>query len=119
MTTPRSDIHIRPLSSQVGGHPGILTTEDDELLIKSALSRELEFYQRLQADEGLSSLRPFIPKFFGTLRLEGELDKTEEGIAVKPSSDSDRKDKCLFHFHFSFFIFLSFEANNGYFQYSH
>ena len=35
----------RTLNSQVGGHAGVLTTEDGSLLIKVALSRELEIYQ--------------------------------------------------------------------------
>lgn len=96
MTAPfsdLSDLHIRSLSAQVGGHAGILTTEDNELLIKSALSRELEFYQLLQSDDSLAPLRPLTPKFFGTLRLEGELDNDKQGIAVKPNSESRRKDE--------------------------
>ncbi|KXN91930.1 Inositol polyphosphate multikinase [Leucoagaricus sp. SymC.cos] len=75
------------LSTQVGGHAGVLTTEDGELLIKPALPRELEFYQKLQSDEKLATLLPFAPKFLGTLRLEGEVDDTksqEGGVAVKP-----------------------------------
>ncbi|PPQ91774.1 hypothetical protein CVT25_000418 [Psilocybe cyanescens] len=62
------------LSSQVGGHAGVTTTEDGSLLIKPALHRELEFYQKLQRDSSLDELRAFTPKFLGTLRLEGQVD---------------------------------------------
>lgn len=94
MSSTDDNLHTVSLSTQVGGHAGVLTTEDGELLIKPALPHELEFYQKLQAEEALATLRPYTPKFFGTLRLEGELDQTkpqEEGIAVKPFSD--KKDK--------------------------
>ncbi|KAF9441915.1 SAICAR synthase-like protein [Macrolepiota fuliginosa MF-IS2] len=84
------------LETQVGGHAGVLTTEDGELLIKPALPRELEFYQKLQADNAFAALRPYTPRFIGTLRLEGELDQSkpqEEGIAVK--SISDKKESIV------------------------
>ncbi|KIM87322.1 hypothetical protein PILCRDRAFT_63566 [Piloderma croceum F 1598] len=63
-----------PLSSQVGGHPGILATEDGSLIIKKALPLELEFYQTHALDPAFGPLRPFLPKFYGTLKLEGEVD---------------------------------------------
>ena len=74
-----------PLTSQVGGHKGVLATEGGALIIKPTLPLELEFYQRLQHDPRLSLLRPFTPKFLGTLRLEGKLaeDGSLEGNGIK------------------------------------
>ncbi|ESK94214.1 inositol polyphosphate multikinase [Moniliophthora roreri MCA 2997] len=65
-----------PLISQVGGHAGVQSTQDGSLIIKPALGLEHQFYQSLttsSSDEGLGRLRPFVPKFYGTLKLEGEL----------------------------------------------
>ncbi|KAJ3570002.1 hypothetical protein NP233_g4690 [Leucocoprinus birnbaumii] len=96
------------LAAQVGGHAGVLTTEDGELLIKPALRQELAFYQQLQSDETLSVLLPYVPKFIGTLRLEGEVDESkpqEDGIAVKPFVD--KADE-----HFMFW--MRFEVLMGY-----
>ncbi|KAJ7643935.1 hypothetical protein FB45DRAFT_861487 [Roridomyces roridus] len=80
------------LDSQVGGHPdAVLTTEDNTLLIKQALPLELQFYQTVAAttEPEIEALRPFIPKFLGTLALEGELDTEQpstesNAIPVKP-----------------------------------
>ncbi|KIK17088.1 hypothetical protein PISMIDRAFT_15358 [Pisolithus microcarpus 441] len=70
-----------PLSSQVGGHAGIQTTEDGSLLLKTALPRELEFYQLIRdgmssdidvataTASGLTLLLSWIPKFLGMLSL--------------------------------------------------
>ncbi|KAG6909792.1 hypothetical protein DXG01_015285 [Tephrocybe rancida] len=71
----------KPLTSQVGGHAGVLATEDGSLVIKPALPLELKFYQTLQRNEGLETLRQFVPNFLGTLRLEGQIDekKSAEG----------------------------------------
>ncbi|EGN96416.1 hypothetical protein SERLA73DRAFT_76370 [Serpula lacrymans var. lacrymans S7.3] len=66
-----------PLAAQVGGHPGVQTTEDGSLLLKPAVPLEIEFYQRVVSESGLVHLRPFVPKFFGTLRLEGKVETTE------------------------------------------
>ncbi|KAJ7784339.1 hypothetical protein B0H16DRAFT_1296751 [Mycena metata] len=89
------------LSSQVAGHANVLqTTEDDTLLIKQALPLELQFYQTVAAaaEPELDALRPFIPKFIGTLSLEGELDAdaptSETSIAVKPLA-GPRKDSLV------------------------
>lgn len=62
------------LSTQTGGHPGILTTEDGSLLIKPALPREVAFYSALSSEPSLQPLNEFVPKFLGTLRLEGQVD---------------------------------------------
>lgn len=80
---------VHTLTSQVGGHAGVLTTEDGSLLIKPALPVELEFYQKLDTDPIFEHLLPFLPKFLGTLKLEGQVDKSKpavEGIAITPVS---------------------------------
>ncbi|KAG6811306.1 hypothetical protein H0H92_008063 [Tricholoma furcatifolium] len=87
------------LASQVGGHAGVLATEDGSLVIKPALPLEVQFYQALHQHADLEPLRPFIPNFIGTLRLEGELDEkksAEEGnISVTPVDDVPEKDECV------------------------
>lgn len=91
-----SALDAKPLTSQVGGHAGVLTTEDGSLIIKPALPLELQFYQALQQNPDLESLRPFTPKFIGTLKLEGQVDEKkseEEGnISVTPV-DVPHKDE--------------------------
>lgn len=82
----------RTLTPQVGGHVGVLTTENGSLLIKAALPRELEVYQKLLYDPVLEALRPFTATFLGTLKLEGEVDESnpitpDGGIAIKPTDD--------------------------------
>lgn len=74
------------LKHQVAGHVGgLLTTDDGSLIIKSALPLELDFYQNHATTAEFEPLRPFLPQFFGTLRLEGEHDTTQPGtLAVKP-----------------------------------
>ncbi|EKM56120.1 uncharacterized protein PHACADRAFT_145233 [Phanerochaete carnosa HHB-10118-sp] len=81
-TIPRSPGPI-PLKSQVGGHPGVMTSEDGSLVIKPALPVEVAFYQAVLADPSLESIRPYVPRFFGTLRLEGQVD--EERSAQGPA----------------------------------
>ncbi|KAI6110867.1 SAICAR synthase-like protein [Pisolithus croceorrhizus] len=84
-----------PLSSQVGGHAGVQTTEDGSLLLKPALPRELEFYQLIRdgvspdvdaataTASGLKPLLPWIPKFLGVLSLGNHLvDNLPEMAAV-------------------------------------
>jgi len=91
-----SNIETIELNSQVGGHAGILTNEDGELVIKPALPRELAFYQQIRNDKTFSTLLPYVPSFIGTLRLEGKVDYSkpqEEGIAVKPFAE--KKDRCF------------------------
>ena len=88
----------RTLNSQVGGHAGVLTTENGSLLIKAALPREVEIYQKLLYDPALEALRPFTINFLGTLKLEGKVDQSNPitangGIAIKPTDD--HKDECF------------------------
>ena len=89
---------VQALASQVGGHAGVMTTEDGSLLIKPALKRELEFYQRLQsdADEAVATLRKFTPKFLGTLTLEGEAKEgSSDGGVLEIKPAAERKDEFL------------------------
>ncbi|KAK7040898.1 hypothetical protein VNI00_009494 [Paramarasmius palmivorus] len=87
-----------PLSSQVGGHAGVQTTEDGSLIIKPALPLEHSFYQSLTQDESFAALRPFIPKFFGTLRLEGEVDESGQGVKPVEGQDGKGKDEFISRF---------------------
>lgn len=68
---------LTPLSQRVGGHAGVHVTEDESLLLKPALPREVAFYQFVRdiIDEstGLHLLKPWIPAFLGLLSLEGRL----------------------------------------------
>jgi 1D-myo-inositol-tetrakisphosphate 5-kinase/inositol-polyphosphate multikinase len=83
------------LASQVGGHTGVMSTEDDSLIIKPALARELEFYQKLQQDDSLSALLPYTPKFLGTLKLEGSVDAAQtETLVVQPVADKKDMFRC-------------------------
>ncbi|THH21461.1 hypothetical protein EW146_g104 [Bondarzewia mesenterica] len=62
---------VQALDNQVGGHAGVQTTEDGSLLIKLALPLEHQFYQTTVSDPAVAPLLPWIPKFYGTLRLSG------------------------------------------------
>jgi len=105
-----------PLSSQVGGHPGILATEDGSLIIKKALPLELEFYQTNALDPAFEPLRPFLPKFYGTLKLEGEVDgPNTDPLVVKPLTGSPEVQtdeyppfKCSAFNHLHYMIYLQF-----------
>ncbi|KAG5639193.1 hypothetical protein H0H81_006097 [Sphagnurus paluster] len=55
------------LPFKVAGHAGMRTTADGALVIKPAWPSERQFYELLVRDQGLASLRPFIPRFFGSL----------------------------------------------------
>ncbi|EJD06201.1 SAICAR synthase-like protein [Fomitiporia mediterranea MF3/22] len=62
------------LASQVGGHPGVLASEDNALIVKQSLHKERTFYELLaQESMELVYLQKFVPKFYGTLRLEGQV----------------------------------------------
>lgn len=53
--------------------------------MKPALPREIAFYQLLSSAKTgpLAAFRPYVPKFFGTLRLEGQL----QGDAIVKAKD--------------------------------
>ena len=75
------------LTTQVGGHPGVSTTEDGSLLIKPALPSEVAFYHSLATDPRLAGLKDFAPDFYGTLKLEGRVENESTGLdanTIKP-----------------------------------
>lgn len=89
------------LASQVGGHPGVMTSEDGSLVIKPALPVEVSFYQTALSDAAFTPLVPYIPEFYGTLRLEGEVDKEKSiggsiVVARQGTTVHDHeKDECM------------------------
>lgn len=91
--------NAKPLKSQVGGHAGVLTTEDGSLIIKPALPLELQFYQTVQQSEKLEHLSMFLPSFIGTLTLEGEIDEKKSAelgnISVNPVDAPQRESIVL------------------------
>ncbi|KAJ6508472.1 SAICAR synthase-like protein [Mycena sanguinolenta] len=91
-----------PEALQVGGHPNsLVAAADHSLLVKTALPVELKFYQTVasSAEPEVDALRPFIPKFIGTLSLEGELDTdkppSEGRINVKPVEGAKKESIVL------------------------
>ena len=91
-TTGVPEIHA--LSSRVGGHQGLLTSDDDSLIIKPTLPLEIAFYQRINGDAAFSPLQAFVPNFIGTLRLEGELIQRDGDIEPENiRTASDKADK--------------------------
>ncbi|THV06890.1 SAICAR synthase-like protein [Dendrothele bispora CBS 962.96] len=100
MASSSSLDHTRTLASQVGGHAGVQTTEDGSLIIKPALPLEHKFYLELTTSDAFAALRPYVPRFFGTLKLEGEVDETKSntggGIVIKETDTKEHKDKCCF-----------------------
>jgi hypothetical protein len=91
--TPRMGTGAKILASQVGGHAGVSTSEDGSLLIKPALPREVDFYQHLTSNPAFACLRPHIPKFYGTLRLEGEVEDGNLETLREAPGPRDGKDK--------------------------
>ncbi|CAE6381415.1 unnamed protein product [Rhizoctonia solani] len=98
---------IRPLAMQVGGHQGVQQSEAGDLVIKPCVRSEHDFYQAIAADERLAALRPHVPKFYGTLRLEGEVnaesapggevgaDQLRESVVLENLSHRFRKPNIL------------------------
>ena len=88
----------RALSTQVGGHEGVLTSDDDSLVIKPTLPLEIAFYQTINTEAAFALLRPFMPNFIGTLRLEGELIRPDGDIEqsnIRIASDKADKSESL------------------------
>lgn len=86
-----SSAELQPLSYQVGGHKGMQMIGQGALIVKAALPLELQFYQNILAIPALSSLRPCVPTYLGTLRLEGQT--TAEGIASVEGIPETEKDE--------------------------
>ncbi|PFH53547.1 hypothetical protein AMATHDRAFT_54727 [Amanita thiersii Skay4041] len=86
----------RALKSQVGGHKGVTTTEDESLIIKPALPLEVNFYQTLNSESTFAPLRPFVPNFIGTLKLEGEIaGNSANGGSVVIQTTSNKKESIV------------------------
>jgi len=92
---PRS-AEVQPFAYQVGGHKGMQVTGEGALIVKAALPLELQFYQNILASPALSSLRPWVPTYLGTLRLEGQ--NTAEGIVSVEGVTETEKDECSQHY---------------------
>ncbi|KAL5490637.1 hypothetical protein ACEPAI_5471 [Sanghuangporus weigelae] len=85
ITAGESAFHA--LRSQVGGHPGVLASDDNLLIVKSCLENEKKFYELLAlGDERVEGLRRWIPRFYGTLRLEGRV-AVDAGIVPVPETE--------------------------------
>ena len=81
------------LASQVGGHAGVSTSEDGSLLIKPALPREVSFYEHLRSNSVFASLKPYVPKFYGTLRLQGKVESGNLEALLEAPTPNKGKDK--------------------------
>ncbi|RDB19320.1 Inositol polyphosphate multikinase [Hypsizygus marmoreus] len=65
---------ICELSSQIFGHVGMRTMRDGSLIVKPAFPSELHFYRTLAQNPHLAPLRPFIPRFLGTVEQNDDDD---------------------------------------------
>ncbi|TDL18525.1 SAICAR synthase-like protein [Rickenella mellea] len=81
--------NVVPLTSQVGGHAGVMATEDGSLIIKPCLPRERDFYQLIASDDPrVRHLQPHVPNFYGTLKLEGKVDEQGNFLNTLEMTDS-------------------------------
>jgi 1D-myo-inositol-tetrakisphosphate 5-kinase/inositol-polyphosphate multikinase len=71
----------------------VMTSEDGSLLIKPALPLELAFYQSLTSDSAFQALRPFVPKFYGILKLEGQV--TADQSSIQPLETREPKESLV------------------------
>lgn len=90
---------LQPFAYQVGGHKGMQITGEGALIVKAALPLELQFYQNIQTNPVLTSLRPWVPTYLGTLHLEGQ--NTAEGIASVEGIPETEKDECSSSYRYS------------------
>lgn len=85
------------LAARVGGHAGVLASDDESLIIKPALALELAFYQHVATAPEFAPLRNWIPAFMGTLKLHGKQEGTSrEGAPIiaplAPEAEGVEKD---------------------------
>lgn len=88
-----------PLASQVAGHGRLRTTEDGSLIIKPSIPVEREFYQAVVSEPALADLRPYLPTFYGTLKLEGTVDEQGQlntGSAAENGQQDEDTDEFTF-----------------------
>ena len=95
-----SSAELQPFAYQVGGHKGMQITGEGALIVKPTLPLELQFYQNILASPALSSLRPWVPTYLGTLRLEGQY--TADGIVSVEGIPEAEKDECSYRYFTSF-----------------
>ncbi|KAG8737362.1 hypothetical protein FRC10_008277 [Ceratobasidium sp. 414] len=100
MPAPRQPKRARTLEMQVGGHEGVKQSGEGDLIMKPCLPAERDFYQAIAADNRLAKLRGLVPQFYGTLRLEGEVDEGGDvgadqlrEVLAKNSGKDQGKDK--------------------------
>lgn len=91
-----SSAGLQPFPYQVGGHKQMQIIGEGALIVKAALPLELQFYQNIQANPALTSLRPWVPTYLGTLRLEGQT--TAEGIASVEGIPETVKDEYSYRY---------------------
>ncbi|KAF8528176.1 SAICAR synthase-like protein [Hysterangium stoloniferum] len=82
-----------PLDTQVGGHKGVLSSEDGSVIIKPCRHREGSFYSTLSSTKTFARLLPYVPKFYGTLKLHGKLDE-QGNIASAEGVESGTDEAC-------------------------
>jgi len=58
---------LAPFADAVAGHDGVLSTEDNELIIKPCTDSEIAFYSK--AARRMSQLKTVMPLFYGTLAI--------------------------------------------------
>ncbi|KAG5721388.1 Inositol polyphosphate multikinase [Termitomyces sp. T112] len=77
----------QPHPFRVIGHAGMRTTPDGSLIIKPSFPAELRFYETLMMDPYIAVMRPFVPRFLGTLPgNSGLADDAAQlsGISIPP-----------------------------------
>ena len=88
MSSSSTPVH---LDTQVGGHDGVLSSADGSVIIKPCLPLEVEFYTAVSWNESFAHLRRFVPKFYGTLKLQGQMD--EQGNITAAEGVEQGKDE--------------------------
>ncbi|KZS98772.1 SAICAR synthase-like protein [Sistotremastrum niveocremeum HHB9708] len=78
-----------PLSAPIGGHAGIMLSEDGSLFFKPCSLNEPEFYQIVATEPALAPLKDVIPTCIGTLKLQGTIDPEGE-IPLDQSQSEDQ-----------------------------
>jgi len=81
-----------PLASQVGGHPGVMSSADGSTIIKPCLPAEKAFYEAMQdAPEGtaMAALRTLCPEFRGVTG-DGKVNRPLSTIKRRSPSGNER-----------------------------
>ena len=85
-----------PPSSSV---PSLGHENDDEsdasIVVKPALPLELAFYQALTSESAYDALRPYVPKFYGVLKLEGQVNESGGSEPVLEPIDGPKDEFSL------------------------